>query len=143
MSKDSIIPVQRRTILKAGLALGALQVASPFVVKSLADEPVKVGWVDPFSGTYAALGTSQLNGGKLALAEINAKGGILGRQVQILLKTAPPMWANPRSRLTSSWTRTMWTSWPVRYRRPWRWRKVTPRISRASCTSLSAGMSIR
>ncbi|MGB7034224.1 MAG: ABC transporter substrate-binding protein [Xanthobacteraceae bacterium] len=84
MSKDSIIPVQRRTILKAGLALGALQVASPFVVKSLADEPVKVGWVDPFSGTYAALGTSQLNGGKLALEEINAKGGILGRQVQIL-----------------------------------------------------------
>ena len=45
---------------------------------------VKVGWVDLLSGTYAALGTSELNGGKLALAEINAKGGILGRQVQIL-----------------------------------------------------------
>ncbi|MFZ1923296.1 MAG: ABC transporter substrate-binding protein, partial [Xanthobacteraceae bacterium] len=84
MSKDSIIPVQRRTILKAGLAIGAMQVASPFVIKSLADEPVKIGWVDPFSGTYAALGTSQLNGAKMALAEVNAKGGMLGRQVQIL-----------------------------------------------------------
>jgi branched-chain amino acid transport system substrate-binding protein len=57
---------------------------SPFVIKALGETPVKIGWVDPFSGTYAALGTSQLNGAKMALAEINAKGGILGRQVQIL-----------------------------------------------------------
>lgn len=78
------VPVQRRTILKAGVALGATQVMSPFVIKALGETPVKVGWVDPFSGTYAALGTSQLNGAKIALAEINAKGGILGRQVQIL-----------------------------------------------------------
>ena len=85
MSRERIImPLQRRTILKAGVALGATQVMSPFVVKALGETPVKVGWVDPLSGTYAALGTSQLNGGKLALAEINAKGGILGRQVQIL-----------------------------------------------------------
>ena len=35
--------VPRRTILKAGLALGAMQVAGPFVVKALADEPVKIG----------------------------------------------------------------------------------------------------
>jgi len=85
MSGERIImPLQRRTILKAGVALGATQVMSPFVVKALGETPVKVGWVDPLSGTYAALGTSQLNGGKLALAEINAKGGILGRQVQIL-----------------------------------------------------------
>ncbi|MFY9695435.1 MAG: ABC transporter substrate-binding protein [Xanthobacteraceae bacterium] len=78
------LPLQRRTLIKAGLALGATQVMSPFVIKALGETPVKIGWVDPFSGTYAALGTSQLNGGKLALAEINAKGGILGRQVQIL-----------------------------------------------------------
>ena len=40
MSKHLInIAVKRRTILKAGLAIGAMQVASPFVVKSLADEP--------------------------------------------------------------------------------------------------------
>jgi len=78
------VPVQRRTILKAGAILGATQVMSPFVIKALGETPVKVGWVDPFSGTYAALGTSQINGAKLALEEINAKGGILGRQVQIL-----------------------------------------------------------
>ena len=86
MSGERIImPLQRRTILKAGVALGATQVMSPFVVKALGETPVKVGWVDPLSGTYAALGTSQLNGGKLALAEIkNKSGGILGHQVEIL-----------------------------------------------------------
>jgi branched-chain amino acid transport system substrate-binding protein len=78
------LELPRRSVIKAGLALGATQVMSPFVVKALGETPVKIGWVDPFSGTYAALGTSQLNGAKLALAEVNAKGGMLGRQVQIL-----------------------------------------------------------
>lgn len=84
MQRIPTLPLQRRTLIKAGLALGATQVMSPFVIKALGETPVKIGWVDPFSGTYAALGTSQLNGAKLALEEVNAKGGILGRQVQIL-----------------------------------------------------------
>jgi branched-chain amino acid transport system substrate-binding protein len=85
MPKDRAgVPVQRRTILKAGLALGAMQVASPFVVKSLADEPVKIGLDNPATGTYAALGKNELYGCQLALEQINAKGGILGRQVQLL-----------------------------------------------------------
>ncbi len=54
--------VQRRTILKGGLALGAMQVASPFVVKSLADEPVKIGLDNPLTGTFAALGKNELIG---------------------------------------------------------------------------------
>src|SRR5271156_6603906 len=79
-------PVQRRTILKAGLALGAKQVASPFVVKSLADEPVKIGLDNPLTGTFAALGKNELIGAQLAVEQINAKGGILGRQVQLLVE---------------------------------------------------------
>ncbi|HSZ67858.1 MAG TPA: ABC transporter substrate-binding protein [Xanthobacteraceae bacterium] len=87
MSKEIIggrIP--RRTVLKAGLAIGALQFASPFVVKSLADEPVKIGLDNPLTGTYAALGKNELIGAQLALAQINAKGGILGRQAQLLIE---------------------------------------------------------
>ena len=87
MSKDRFSrPVQRRTILKAGLALGAMQVASPFVVKSLADEPVKIGLDNPLTGTFAALGKNELIGAKLALDQINAKGGILGRKVELLVE---------------------------------------------------------
>jgi len=77
-------PVRRRAILKAGLAVGAAQVASPFLVKALGEEPVKIGLDDPFTGTYALLGKNEQIGCELAIAEINAKGGILGRQVELL-----------------------------------------------------------
>jgi branched-chain amino acid transport system substrate-binding protein len=87
MSKDFMrAPIKRRTVLRAGLAIGAAQIASPFVVKSLADEPVKIGLDNPLTGTYAALGKNELIGARLALSQINAKGGILGRQVQLLVE---------------------------------------------------------
>jgi branched-chain amino acid transport system substrate-binding protein len=87
MSKELMsVPLRRRAILKAGLAIGALQVASPFVVKSLADEPVKIGLDNPLTGTFAALGKNELLGAQLAVEQMNAKGGILGRQVQLLVE---------------------------------------------------------
>jgi branched-chain amino acid transport system substrate-binding protein len=87
MSKDfTRPPIKRRTVLQAGLAIGAAQIASPFVVKSLADEPVKIGLDNPLTGTYAALGKNELIGAQLALSQINAKGGILGRQMQLLVE---------------------------------------------------------
>jgi branched-chain amino acid transport system substrate-binding protein len=79
-------PVRRRTLLKAGLALGAMQVATPFVVKSLADEPVKIGLDNPLTGTFAALGKNELIGAQLALDQINANNGILGRKVELLVE---------------------------------------------------------
>ncbi len=78
--------VQRRTILKAGLAIGAMQVASPFVVKALADEPVKIGLDNPLTGTYAAVGKNELIGCQLAVDQLNAKGGILGRKIELLVE---------------------------------------------------------
>ena len=88
MSKDvSSRPVaRRRSMLKAGFAIGAMQVASPFVVKSFADEPVKIGLDNPLTGTYAALGKNELIGAQLAVEQINAKGGIHGRQVELLVE---------------------------------------------------------
>src|ERR1700740_341322 len=87
MSKDLIsAPIRRRTVLKTGLALGAMQVASPFVVKSLADEPIKIGLDNPLTGTYAALGKNELIGAQLALDQINARNGILGRKVDLLVE---------------------------------------------------------
>jgi len=77
-------PLRRRTILKAGLAAGAMQIASPFVVKALGEEPVKIGLDDPFTGTYAELGKNEQIGAQLAVTQINAKGGILGRHVELL-----------------------------------------------------------
>jgi branched-chain amino acid transport system substrate-binding protein len=79
-------PVERRTLLKAGLAVGAMQIASPFVVKARADEPIKIGFDDPLTGTYAELGKNEQIGCQFAIDEINAKGGILGRKVELLVE---------------------------------------------------------
>jgi branched-chain amino acid transport system substrate-binding protein len=77
-------PLKRRTVLKAGLAIGALQVASSFLVKALGEVPIKIGLNDPFTGTYTELGLHEQIGCQLAIAEINKKGGILGREVELL-----------------------------------------------------------
>jgi branched-chain amino acid transport system substrate-binding protein len=84
MLKDFVArPVPRRTVLKAGLMLGAMQIANPYVIKSRAEEPIKIGLDDPFTGTYAELGRNEQIGCQLAIQEINAKGGILGRHVEL------------------------------------------------------------
>jgi branched-chain amino acid transport system substrate-binding protein len=74
--------LRRRTLIQAGLALGASQVVgAPFIIRALGDEPVKIGMVDPLTGVLSALAQSEVDGAKYAEAEINKKGGILGRPV--------------------------------------------------------------
>jgi branched-chain amino acid transport system substrate-binding protein len=80
-------PVGRRTVLKAGIALGASQVvAAPYIVRALGEEPVKIGMVNPLTGVLSALAQSEVDGAKYAEAEINKKGGILGRQILLLVE---------------------------------------------------------
>jgi branched-chain amino acid transport system substrate-binding protein len=78
--------MKRRTLLKAAAATGALQVAGPFVIAARGEEPVKIGLDNPLTGTYAAVGKNELIGCQLALEQINAKGGILGRQAELLVE---------------------------------------------------------
>jgi branched-chain amino acid transport system substrate-binding protein len=78
--------VKRRTVLTTGLAWGALGVASSFPIRTRAEEPVKMGMVEPLSGVYAALAAAEVEGARLALEEVNHSGGIVGRQVQLLVE---------------------------------------------------------
>src|SRR5271156_6253847 len=78
--------VDRRTIVKSALALGVAQLASPFVITARAADTVKLGFANPLSGTYAAYGKNELIGCQLAIEQINAKGGILGRQAEVLVE---------------------------------------------------------
>jgi branched-chain amino acid transport system substrate-binding protein len=64
-------------MLVAGLALG-------FSASSLAADPIKIGVSGPFTGGSAPMGVSMRDGVKLAVADINAKGGVLGRQIQLI-----------------------------------------------------------
>ncbi|HEY2136629.1 MAG TPA: ABC transporter substrate-binding protein [Xanthobacteraceae bacterium] len=76
----------RRTVIKAAAAAGVAQIASPFVITARAADNVKIGLDNPLTGTYAALGKNELIGAQLALEQINAKGGILGRQAELLVE---------------------------------------------------------
>ena len=78
--------IGRRALLKAGLALGAAQAAGPFIIQARGEVPVKIGLDDPLTGTYAELGKNEQIGCGLAIEQINAKGGILGRQVELLVE---------------------------------------------------------
>jgi len=81
-------PLNRRTIIKSGAAaLGASQIFSPAILNyALGETPIKIGMHDPLTGTYAAEGDSEARGARMALAEVNAKGGILGRQVELVIE---------------------------------------------------------
>ena len=76
----------RRKLLKGTAALGALQVASPFIIHARGETPIKIGMVDPLTGVYAAPAGNEVMGAKLAIEQINAKGGMLGRQVELLVE---------------------------------------------------------
>ena len=51
---------------------------------SMAAEAIKIGISGPFTGGSSPMGVSMRDGAKLAVAEINAKGGVLGRQIQVI-----------------------------------------------------------
>lgn len=53
-------------------------------LSSQAADPIKIGVSGPFTGGSAPMGASMRDGVKLAVAEINAAGGLLGRQVQLV-----------------------------------------------------------
>jgi branched-chain amino acid transport system substrate-binding protein len=61
------------TILLCATALGS----------ALAADPIRIGVVTPLSGTYAGIGQQVRWGLELAAKEVNAAGGIMGRQVEL------------------------------------------------------------
>jgi branched-chain amino acid transport system substrate-binding protein len=80
------VPLGRRTILKATAAAGIAQFAAPFVITARAADTVKIGLDNPLTGTFAALGKNELIGAQLAVEQMNAKGGIMGKQVELLVE---------------------------------------------------------
>jgi branched-chain amino acid transport system substrate-binding protein len=81
-----IRPVNRRTVLKGAAAAAALQIAPPFILKARGETPLRIGFVDPLTGVYAAPAQNEIMGAKLAVEQINAKGGILGRPIELLVE---------------------------------------------------------
>ena len=51
-----------------------------------AADTIKVGIVDTYSGGAAVFGIDMLDGFKMAVNEINAKGGVLGKKIEFVTR---------------------------------------------------------
>ncbi|MEH2474786.1 branched-chain amino acid transport system substrate-binding protein [Nitrobacteraceae bacterium AZCC 2161] len=49
-------------------------------------QTVKIGVNEPLTGAFAASGTYVVNGAKIAADEINAKGGVLGKKIELVIE---------------------------------------------------------
>lgn len=92
----------RRSFLKATGA-GVVALASPALITSAsAAGPIRVGVISPLTGAWTVYGKAHISGFQLAVDEINAAGGVLGRQIEVVVgdsKTEPRVVVEQANRL--------------------------------------------
>ena len=67
-------------------AVAALALGGALVSPGQAADPIRLGLVDELTGPQAEAGQLTLKGVKLAIDEINAAGGIMGRQIDLIVE---------------------------------------------------------
>ena len=95
----------KRSRIITSFAIASVLVASLVAgCGSKGDKDIKIGMVYELTGNTASYGTSAANGAKLAFKEINASGGVLGKQIKIVSadnKGEPSESANAMSKVIS------------------------------------------
>ena len=77
--------INRRSLLRSTAIGAAAAVASPFVIRDLhADDAIKVAGIHDTSGGLDIYGKQMVATMDLAVNEINAAGGVLGRKIQLI-----------------------------------------------------------
>src|SRR5712671_3007408 len=66
--------------------IAACSLAAAGLLPAIAADPIVFGLVDEVTGPQAEAGLLQVQGAKLAVEEINAAGGILGRQLELRIE---------------------------------------------------------
>jgi branched-chain amino acid transport system substrate-binding protein len=78
-------PLTRRKFLglaTVGAAAGTRELGFPAVVR--AQEPIRIGQLVPFTGFLGAIGEYGKQGATLGVEELNEKGGVIGRKVELI-----------------------------------------------------------
>lgn len=52
---------------------------------ALAADPIKVGYLAALTGDFAAYGITEVNMAKMVVKDVNAKGGVLGRPIELVV----------------------------------------------------------
>ncbi len=77
-------------LVAAGLsAAGWADLVSAPYARAAGGPPILIGNIEPLSGPYADSGLNEQQGAILANEEINAKGGVLGREIKMISEDAP------------------------------------------------------
>ena len=82
-STNRIIVSGQALLIVLCCALLAVPAGAPSA-NAASGPPIKIGVSLPLTGDNAATGQKALNGARLAVNQVNAKGGILGRQMQVV-----------------------------------------------------------
>ncbi|MDB4973144.1 MAG: periplasmic binding domain protein [Myxococcaceae bacterium] len=88
-------PLKRRSFLKGASAAAIAAAAGPLIITSktrAAAGPIKVGVLHSLTGTIAIAEASVADAEKLAIAEINAKGGVMGRKIEAIIEDGASDW---------------------------------------------------
>jgi branched-chain amino acid transport system substrate-binding protein len=72
---------RRATLLSAAAAT-----SFAIINRARAADTIKIGVTSPLTGAAAEVGRIQLNSARLAAAEVNARGGVLGKQVELIVE---------------------------------------------------------
>jgi len=65
---------------------GATLLAFPAVLRAQTKDPVRIGFPLPLTGTFAAIAADLQKGAQLAMDELNTKGGVMGRKIDVLFR---------------------------------------------------------
>jgi branched-chain amino acid transport system substrate-binding protein len=68
------------------MILASLLATTALTAPAIAADPIKIGVVTPLSGTYTPIGQQVRWGLELATKEVNAAGGIMGRQIELIFE---------------------------------------------------------
>lgn len=84
-----MLPLNRREFLATtGAAAGGVMLESLLGRAALAQtrDAIKIGFPIPLTGPFGSIATDMQRGATLAMEEINARGGVLGRKIEILFR---------------------------------------------------------
>src|SRR5262245_6610250 len=64
----------------------AIALAAGLATSAAAQDSIKVGVIQPLTGAFAASGNYVANGARIAADEVNAKGGVLGKKIELVIE---------------------------------------------------------
>ena len=77
--------MNRRSFL-AGTSAAVATAAFPAVLRAQGSDPIRIGCPLPRTGPFAAQAADMQRGAQLAVDELNAKGGVMSRKVEVLFR---------------------------------------------------------